>query len=50
VSVDGRTQQTYGSLGPIGPLVMNIVVSPRDEIVFAPYVESPHKLWMLKLR
>jgi hypothetical protein len=50
LSVDGHTQQTHGSLGPIGPLVMGIGVSPRDEVVFAPYVESPHELWMLKLR
>jgi hypothetical protein len=50
MSVDGRMQQTHGSLGPIGPLVMDIGVSPRDEIIFAPYVESPHELWMLQLR
>lgn len=50
MSVDGRTQQTHGLVGPIGPLVMDIGVSPRDEIVFAPYLESPHELWMLKLR
>jgi len=49
-SVDGRLQHSHGSFGPIGPLVMDIGVSPRDEIIFAPYVESPHELWMLKLR
>jgi Tol biopolymer transport system component len=50
MSVDGRKQRTHGSFGPVGPLVMSIGASPRDEIVFAPYVESPHELWMLKLR
>jgi Tol biopolymer transport system component len=50
MSVDGRAQQTYGSFGPIGFLVMDFGISPRDEIAFAPYVESPHELWMLKLR
>jgi Tol biopolymer transport system component len=50
ITVDGRAQQTLGTFGPIGPLVMDIGVSPRDEIVFAPYSEGPHELWMLKLR
>jgi Tol biopolymer transport system component len=50
MSVDGRAQQTHGSFGPLGALVMCIGVSPRDEIIFAPYIDSPHELWMLKLR
>jgi hypothetical protein len=50
MSMDGRAQQTHGSFGPLGPLVMCIGVSPRDEIIFAPYIDSPHELWMLKLR
>ena len=49
-SVDERKQQAHGSFGPLGPLVMCIGVSPRDEIVFAPYTDSPYELWMLKLR
>jgi hypothetical protein len=49
VGVDGRTPQTHGPVGLLGPLVMYIGISPRDEIVFAPYVEGPHELWMLEL-
>lgn len=50
MSVEGRAPRTHGLLGPLGPFVMFFGVSPRDEVVFAPYREGPHELWMLELR
>lgn len=50
ISVDGDVVQTYGVLGPLRPYGMSFGVSPRDEIVFAPYREGSHELWMAQLR
>jgi Tol biopolymer transport system component/DNA-binding winged helix-turn-helix (wHTH) protein len=50
ISVDGGTAQTYGVLGPLRPYGMSFGVSPHDEIVFAPYREGSHELWMAQLR
>jgi hypothetical protein len=50
ISVAGTRGQTHGSFGPIPSYMMSIGVSPHDEIVFAPYREGPHELWIARLR
>jgi len=50
ISVDAGALQTHGVLGPLRRYEMSFGVSPRDEIVFAPYREGPHELWMAQLR
>ena len=39
-----------GFFGPVPAYLMSIGVSPHDEIVFAPYREGPHELWIARLR
>ena len=50
ISVAGTRGQTHGSFGPVPAYMMSIGVSPHDEIVFAPYREGPHELWIARLR
>jgi Tol biopolymer transport system component len=51
VSVEGGVAKTHGPIGPFQQrFQMSMDVSPRDEIVFALCRESPHELWMAKLR
>lgn len=50
VRVEGGREESHGPIGPFRPYAMFMDVSPRDEIVFAPYQEAPHELWMAKLR
>ena len=50
ISVDGTGGQAHGSFGPVPSYMLSIGVSPRDQIVFAPYREGPHELWIARLR
>ena len=51
ISVEGGEAKTYGPIGPFQHrFLMSMDVSPRDEIVFVLCHESPHELWMAKLR
>jgi hypothetical protein len=50
IRVEGGREEAYGPIGPFRDYAMFIDVSPRDEIVFAPYQEGPHELWMAKLQ
>jgi Tol biopolymer transport system component len=51
VSVERRETKSYGPIGPFEQrFQMFMDVSPRDEIVVALCDESPHELWMAKLR
>jgi Tol biopolymer transport system component/DNA-binding winged helix-turn-helix (wHTH) protein len=50
IRVEGGREEAHGPIGPFRDYAMFIDVSPRDEIVFAPYQEGPHELWMAKLQ
>jgi DNA-binding winged helix-turn-helix (wHTH) protein len=50
VDVAGGAARAHGSFGPLRPYELCVDVSPRDEVVFAPYAEGPHELWMAQLR
>lgn len=51
VNVEGGATKVYGSIGPFQrDFQMSMDVSPRQEVVYARYRESPHELWMAQLR
>jgi hypothetical protein len=51
VNVEGGATKVYGTIGPFQrDFQMFMDVSPRHEVVYARYRESPHELWMAKLR
>jgi len=51
VGVTAGEAKTYGPVGPFEQrFVMSMDVSPRDEAVFVLCYESPHELWMARLR
>jgi TolB protein len=51
VSVDDGVETTYGQIGPFQHrYLMSMDASPRDEIVVALCHESPHELWLARLR
>jgi hypothetical protein len=49
--VDGGALKVHGLVGPFErDFQMSIDSSPRDEIVFTICRESPHELWIARLR
>jgi Tol biopolymer transport system component len=51
VGVEGGAMQTHGMLGPFErDFQMSIDASPRGDVVFAICRESPHELWLARLR
>jgi Tol biopolymer transport system component len=51
VPVGGGPVTEHGNVGPFErDFQMSMDVSPRDEIVFPIYRESPHELWLARLR
>jgi Tol biopolymer transport system component len=49
--VEGGSLQVHGLIGPFErDFQMSIDASPRDDIVFTICRESPHELWMARLR
>jgi len=51
VGVHGRDVRTHGTIGPFQHQIqLTMGMSPRDEIVFAPFNEGRQELWMAKLR
>ena len=51
VGVDGGAVKAHGLVGPFErDFQMWMDASPRDEIVFTICRESPHELWIARLR
>jgi hypothetical protein len=51
VAVHGGEVRTHGAIGPFQHRIhVWMDVSPRNEIVFAPFSEGLQELWMVKLR